>query len=189
MICLPPPLKNTIFFSSHCMFCCSPPISAEAPVFRGHICFYFAECSSLFRAVTPVWGLVHPQTKELPTQCAHAETAWHIPSHYAAAFLFSFSFFFREGCRAAAAQFRNIRQEQMKRTCLLVGGKCQLLHIHQQRHCLFSLEVIASFSPWFWAIVEKAANRIVILKPTASLSTSAPQANLIVGKKKKVTRC
>lgn len=38
-------------------------------------------------------------------------------------------------------------------------------------------------SPWFWAIVEKVQNRIVILKPAASLSTSAPQANLIVGKK------
>lgn len=71
----------------------------------------------------------------------------------------------------------------MKRTCLLVGGKCQLPHIHQQHHCLFSLEVIASFSPWFWAIVKKVANRIVILKPAASLSTSAPQADLIVGEK------
>lgn len=102
-------------------------------------------------------------------------------------FFFCFFFFsFFEGCRAAV-QFRNIRQEQMKRTCLLVGGKCQLLHIHQKCHCLFSLEVIASFSPWFWVIVEKVANRIVILKPTARLSTSAPQANLIVGKK--VTCC
>lgn len=31
--------------------------------------------------------------------------------------------------------------------------------------------------------MKKVANRIVILKPAASLSTSAPQADLIVGEK------
>lgn len=36
--------------------------------------------------------------------------------------------------------------------------------------------------------MEKVANRIVILKLAASLSTSAPQANLIVGKKLHVAR-
>lgn len=68
----------------------------------------------------------------------------------------------------------------MKRTCLLVGGKCQLLHIHQQSYCLFSPEVIASVFP---LILSGVANRIVILQPAASPSNSAPQANLIVGKK------
>lgn len=58
------------------------------------------------------------------------------------------SFFFLEGCRAAA-QLHNIRQEQMKTTGLLVGGKCQLQCIHLRCHCLLSLEVIASFPPDF----------------------------------------
>jgi len=86
-------LNNDIFASaiernpssSHRVFCCSLPISGEAPGFWEHIWFYFVECSSLFRAVTLVWRLVHPETKELSTQ---TETAWHIPSHYAAGFLF-----------------------------------------------------------------------------------------------------
>lgn len=39
--------------------------------------------------------------------------------------------------------------------------------------------------PDFEPLWGKVANRIVILNPTASLSTSAPPANLIVGKKKK----
>ena len=78
-------------------------------------------------------------------------------------------------------QFRNIRQEQMrKRRCLLVGGKCPLatpLFVFTGGSTIIS--------SWFWAIVGKVENRIVILKPTASFSTSAPppRAKLIVGKK------
>lgn len=112
-----------------------------------HLSFFilhFVECGPLVRAVALVCIPVHPQTKDLSTHRAQTGTAWHIPSHYAACFLsLSFFFSFLEGCRAAL-QFRNIRQEQMTRTCLFVGGKCQPPHIHQQRHCLFSLEVIAS---------------------------------------------
>lgn len=50
-----PLLPPTACFVVLCHF------SGDAPVFfREHICLYFVECSSLYRAVTPVWRLVHP---------------------------------------------------------------------------------------------------------------------------------
>lgn len=183
------PAIKQILFSSHWLFCCSLPISGEAPGLRNAFVFILLNVAlySVLSHYFGVWCILRQRSSPHSVRRQKILGKFLRIMQQAFFFLFCFFFFsFFEGCRAAV-QFRNIRQEQMKRTCLLVGGKCQLLHIHQKCHCLFSLEVIASFSPWFWVIVEKVANRIVILKPTARLSTSAPQANLIVGKK--VTCC
>lgn len=135
-------IKKVHFFS-HSMLSCSLAISGEARVFGDTFVFIllnvvlYSELSHQFEG----WCILRQRGSLHSARMQKLlGTFLHIMQP---APLF---FFFLGGCRAAA-QFRNIRQEQMKRTCLLVGGKCQLLHIHQQRHCLFSLEVIASFSP------------------------------------------
>lgn len=92
---------------------------------------YFVEC----RSATLIWQPVRLQPKELSTHFTQAETAWHVPSHTVMAsffisFLFlSFLFFVSRSFVAWQAPFYNVRQEQMKRTCLRGGGKCQLLYI------------------------------------------------------------
>lgn len=114
------------------------------------------------------------QTKE-STLTRKAAAVGLNPLHYAAAFLL------QQSC-VVAAQF-HIRGGQMNRTCLLVDGKCQPLHSAETPLFVCTGGNSIIFLPIFLAIVGSDANRIVILLPPASLSTFAPQAGLIVGKK------
>lgn len=102
------------------MFCCSCPISGEAPGYGNT--FVFVLLNVVLYSKLPHWleGLcILRQKSSLCNVCRQTllGTILHIMQK-------AFFFFLPGGCRAA--QFRNIRQEQMKRTCLLVGGKCQL---------------------------------------------------------------
>lgn len=96
--------KVKLFFQSNC--------SSTVCFWKG-ICFSFVEFM--------VWI-------SLKTALDKAEAAQHSPSAYATASLLLFFSPLWEGC-GAAAQFCNIRQEQMMRACLPLGVKCQLPHI------------------------------------------------------------
>lgn len=155
---------------------CSPflvVVSGEVPDLWKHL-FVFCWMSFLCSVLSCWFEDCRILRQKNSTHTVHKKkllgTFLHIMQH---------AFSFPQGCRAAI-----LDNDKWREHASLVGGKCQLLQIHQQHHCLFSLEVIASLSPWFWANVRNVTDGIVILKPAASLSTSAPQANFIVGQKK-----
>lgn len=79
-------------------------------MFLERVCFYFVEF------------MVGASLKTTLDKAAQ-----HNPSLYATASLLFFPPLW-VGC-GAAAQFGNIRQEQMMRACLPLGVKCQLPHI------------------------------------------------------------